>query len=216
MQHMPHKSLISTHKTWIGTLSDYVDHWRRTTGMSREAVAEMIISKYQDINKSSLPGVKDFANDKSNDIDKNYEARRVNADRVFRWLDDKSKDSTLLPTNFIPTVLLALPDDLRIRCANDLLRHIGMVAQEIVVEDSSSDALTHFRSIIKESADAELALAELLDGETVEELIAVQQEINELELATSKAKSFVSAKLANMRNNPLIDVTRAVSGRAKG
>lgn len=40
---------------------------------------------------------------------------KVNADRVFRWLDDGTKDTNLVPANFVPSILAALPTDLKVR-----------------------------------------------------------------------------------------------------
>ncbi|SEN77717.1 hypothetical protein [Nitrosomonas marina] len=191
MQHMPQK-------TWVAIISDHVDRWRRATGMSREAVAEMIISEYQRINKARLPGIKDFSNDKTQDIDTNFEARRVNADRIFRWLDDRTKDSTLLPTNFIPSILLAMPDDHRINCVNELFMQIGFCAQVLQREvlDKEKTALNHLQSIMKEGSEAELAVSRLVAEETLDDLVKAEKEIAESVEKLDQAHKYVTAKIA--------------------
>lgn len=191
MQHMPQK-------TWVAIISDHVDKWRRSAGMSREAVAEMIISEYQFANKARLPGIKDFSNDKTNDIDANFEARRVNADRIFRWLDDRTKDSTLLPTNFIPSVLSAMPDEYRAHCTNELLMQIGFCAQVLDCEHSDQEetALNHLQWIMKEGSEAEQAVSMLVDGETLDELVKAEREIAESVNQLKKAHKYVSSKIA--------------------
>ncbi|MCP5245715.1 MAG: hypothetical protein H6937_07130 [Burkholderiales bacterium] len=191
MQHMPQK-------TWVAIISDHVDAWRRSTGMSRESVAEIIISEYQLINKSRLPGIKDFSNDKTHDIDSNFEARRVNADRIFRWLDDRTKDSTLLPTNFIPSVLCAMPDEYRVRCVNELFMQIGYCAKVLNRNSSNQEetALNHLQRIIKERGEAELAVSMLITGENLDDLVNAEQQLAELSGELCKAYDYVTNKIA--------------------
>ena len=185
-------------KTWVAIISDHVDAWRRSTGMSRESVAEIIISEYQLINKSRLPGIKDFSDDKKHDIDANFEARRVNADRIFRWLDDRTKDSTLLPTNFIPSVLCAMPDDYRVRCVNELFMQIGFCAQVLNRNSSNQEetALNHLQQIMKEGGEAELAVSRLVAGETLDDLVKAEKEIAESAEKLGLAHEYVTTKIA--------------------
>lgn len=195
MQQMPQK-------TWISIISDHIDLWRRSTGMSREAIAELIISEYQKTNSVGLPGIKEFSNDKTADIDKNFEARRVNADRVFRWLDDRTKDSTLLPINFLPTILNAFPCPIRTRCINELLMQTGMFAQNIepaAADSDSESVLTHLKRIVKESGEVEQSLCELIDGCSEQELLNAQKEVNELLDVTKAVLRDIGMKLAESK-----------------
>lgn len=205
MQQMPHK-------TWVSIISDHVDLWRRSTGMSREAIAELIISEYQKTNVIGLPGIKEFSNDKTSDIDKNFEARRVNADRVFRWLDDRTKDSTLLPINFLPAVLNAFPVPIRTRCINELLVQTGMFAQNIerAAEDTDAESvLTHLKRIVKESGEVEQSLCELIDGCSDKELLNAQKEVNELLDVTKAVLRDIGIKLAeNKRKKSMLTAIR--------
>ncbi|SET40768.1 hypothetical protein SAMN05216326_12536 [Nitrosomonas marina] len=195
MQHMPQK-------TWVAIISDHVDKWRRSAGMSREAVAEMIISEYQFANKARLPGIKDFSNDKTGDIDTNFEARRVNADRIFRWLDDRTKDSTLLPANFIPSVLSAMPDEYRTHCVNELFMQIGFCAQALSSEHSDEEetVLSHLQLIMKEGGEAELAMSRLVDGETFDELTQAEKEIADLIESLPRIQRYVRSRIARKVN----------------
>lgn len=191
-----------TQKTIISIISDHVDAWRRSTGMSREAISELIITKYRNDNKHRLPGVKDFSNDKVKNVDEAFEARRVNADRIFRWLDDRSKDSTFLPANFIPSVLGSMPDDLRISCVNQILIQLDMFAQNIerpVNSDSCCNPLSHLKKLIKESREAEQSLCELIENYDQSDLMQAQKELSDLVQVAKEGLVSVSVRLSEMR-----------------
>ncbi len=92
-----------SHKTWIAIVLDHVNAWRKANGWSRETVVQMIVEAHECTNGPVVTGIKFEPHTADT-----FERWKVNADRVFRWLDDSSKDTNLLPTNFIPSILAAM------------------------------------------------------------------------------------------------------------
>jgi len=190
-------------KTWIGIIADHVDMWRRSSRLSRESIAALIVDKYNEMHPDGLPGVKEFSD--HSDI---YTRQTTNSARIFRWLDDRSKEENLLNANFLPVIVNAMPSEIRIHCFNEMFRQMNMVVAN--VDEPSQDnksqnknPLAHLKEILKESSDACNAVAELIDGETYEELIKAQQELLELVSASSNALNHVNAKLAAMNILPI-------------
>jgi hypothetical protein len=79
-----------------------VNTWRKREGWSRETVVTRIVGQYEKLGGPELTGI--VFNPETQD---SYDRAHVNADRVYRWLDDESKDLNLLPANFLPFVLAA-------------------------------------------------------------------------------------------------------------
>lgn len=143
-----------SHNTLIGTIRTAVVEWRKREGWSRESVAQEIVTKHEEI---GAPAVTDIAFDPvTRDA---YSRMKVNADRVFRWLDDESKDTNLLPVNFLPSILAALPADLQMQVLGALVRPLGL---QVTSSDGAMapafDPLIHASSIIKEGSEAAQAV----------------------------------------------------------
>ncbi|HEA6046738.1 TPA: hypothetical protein RXH49_006447, partial [Pseudomonas aeruginosa] len=107
--------------TLISTLLAVVNQWRRREGWSRETVVQHIVEAHERINAHIATGI--VFDPPSRDA---MDRMKANADRVFRWLDDSTKDNNLLPANFLPSILSALPNDLKIQALGDLLTPVGV------------------------------------------------------------------------------------------
>lgn len=125
---MRNVSHVSTqmNKTAISLLRDAISAWRRSFNWSRETVTEEIVIAHERIGGNCTTGIVFDASRADRD---ETDRRKVNADRVFRWLDDESKDTNLLPTNFLPSILAALPAERRIEVVNAILAPCGLVAR---------------------------------------------------------------------------------------
>jgi hypothetical protein len=115
MRQIPH----GQHKTLIGIIREHVIAWRTDLRLSREKIVAYIVEKHEEI--GNLSGI--VFDPVTRDED---ERRKVNAERVFRWLDDQSKENNLLPANFIPSVLAAMPIERRMACASEILVSVGL------------------------------------------------------------------------------------------
>ena len=168
MQTHPH-----THKpTLIATLAFWVESWRKAQGMSKQTMAALVVEAHERIGGPATTGI-EFANNPDA-----YKRVAINCDRVYRWLDDLSKDTNHLPANMIPSVLAALPENYRIHAMNDLLRPHGLAVRHTgtLVETPSP---AHLKGLVRETAEAAAAFTDLLDGATHEELEDAQHQLAE-------------------------------------
>lgn len=179
--------------TWISAIRDTVESWRKENGWSRETAAAMIVEAHERDGLHLVSGIVFDPNTRDT-----YERMKVNADRIFRWLDDVTKDCTLLPTNFIPSILAALPSDLRMHLVDDLLRSNGLACRQTSTSDDVSPITILLRSMMVETAQADQAVAALLDGVDPGELETAQREIVEaievLVRAQNRVESMMKGK----------------------
>lgn len=171
----------SWQKTVIATLRDVVQEWMRREGYSRETAAQLIIEAHDRIGGPAATKIE--FNPETRDA---YERARVNADRIFRWLDDVTKDRNMVPPNFIPSVLSALPLDLRLLAGNALMLPANMACHPLGEQSQGEKLLCLFKAKMKEGSDAQMAVAALLDGIAPGELKAAQVALQE-DIATSQA-----------------------------
>jgi len=191
MQNKLHKC----RESWIAIVASHVAMWRGSNDWSRETVTEAIVNKYAEMYPKGLPGIEKFSD--HSDV---FTRHTTNSARIFRWLDDFQKDKNLLGANFLPVILQAMPNEIRIHCINEMLRPMNVVANVVDNEDQSSGQkpLNHLKALIKEGSEACQAISELIDGETCDELVNAQKEILELKANAEAALSFVNSKLSQM------------------
>ncbi|MDZ4313652.1 MAG: hypothetical protein U0989_02580 [Azonexus sp.] len=152
----------ATHPSPIAIISDHVEAWRRDNRWSRETVADQIVQAHSRIGGQTFTGI--AFDPPTSDT---FERMRVNADRIFRWLDDRSKDKNLLPFNFFWSIAAALPTDRRALLINDLMHPIGLRVSAVLESDNEptpAEIVEHFQAIVTHTADATIAASQLLDG----------------------------------------------------
>lgn len=177
-------------KTLIAVLLEHVNAWRRLEGWSRETVAQAIVEAHEAIGGPALTGIR-F--DKSNpDV---FARQKAAADRIFRWLDDASKDSNLLPANFIPSILAAMPVTVRMSALNDLLRPFLLVAWPMDTAGGALDAPLMLKTLVKEQGEAAGAVADLVDGVTQEELLRASKELSDAISTASTMRAAIEKAL---------------------
>lgn len=152
----------SQHRTQIAILRDAVEVWRKRNGWSRETAAQTIVEAHERIGGPASTGI--VFEPPSRDT---FERVKANADRIFRWLDDSTKDKNLLPVNFVSSILAALPDEQRLQLADELLAPVGLAAR--YADDDSTvgtphGIALHFRAVVEHSAAAGVAMSQMLDG----------------------------------------------------
>lgn len=162
-------------RTLISTVLQYVNLWRKSRSWSRETVVQVIVETHEKING---PTVTDIRFEGSHpDV---FMRQKTNADRVFRWLDDSTKDNNLLPANFLPSILAAMPVGIRIQCVNEMLQPAELTVRTIGQPlNETEDFSVLLPSLLKESGEANVAVANLLDGATQEELAIARTELTE-------------------------------------
>lgn len=189
MQHESH-GLNADKATWIATIRDAVEVWRKANGWSRESAADRIVAVHDMRGGHRVTGIE--FNPPTRDT---FERVKVNADRIFRWLDDVTKDSTLLPTNFIPSVLAALPSDIRMHLVDDLLRSNDLACRQTLTASDASPITILLRSMMVETAQADQAVAALLDGVDPGELETAQREIADAIAVLVRAQNRVESMM---------------------
>lgn len=161
-------------RTLIATVMDYVNRWRKANGWSRETVSHVIVDVHRKTGGEEITGIV-FGGGHRDTFTRHKNA----ADRIFRWLDDSTKDSNLLPANFVLSILAAMPMDLRVACLNDLLRSLSVAVRPFVACQDRFDAADMLRRVIKEQSEAEMALVDLVDGAT-DELMRASKELSDV------------------------------------
>lgn len=176
-------------QTLIGIVREAVQTWYKREHWSRETVCAEIIDQFNLLDGTTPTGIKFDPPTKDT-----YDRQRINAERIFRWLDDATKDNNLLPANFLPYIIAALPVDLRIECAAAILRPTKLTVR--MVDSDDTGCLTQaLQNMAKEGGEAVAAIAKLMDGTTPAELKAAQKEITEAYHAAKEALKVVEAQL---------------------
>ncbi len=184
---------INSHdnKTLIAILLSYVEEWRKSQNWSRATAAQVIVEAHTEIGGQILTGI--YFNEHP-DV---YTRQTNNSDRVFRWLDDSTKDNNLLPANFILSILTALPMDFRIRFLNDVLSAVSVSCRPLTATSACLAANEMLKSIIKENNEAEMAIVDLIDGATKAELLKASKEVSDVIVVATDAYNRIENALWN-------------------
>lgn len=192
------KGNLHNGKTLIGIIREHTIAWRKSENWSRETVVQTIVEAHAEIGGPSgivfEPQTKDLT-----------EIREVNAQRVFRWLDDESKEGNLLPANFIPSILAAMPVERRMACTSEFLVSIGLGVR--VLDDTEEEDLS-----INDIFDVQIAHTSALQHSA----IAIQAptpenlEAADLHLAVFEKKNGRLRKKISAAKSRAISIGRAI------
>jgi hypothetical protein len=161
-------------KTLIGIIREHVIAWRKAQGWSRETVVQHIVEAHAVV--GGVTGI--VFEPQTKDI---CEIREVNAQRVFRWLDDESKEGNLLPSNFIRSILVAMPADRRAACMSEFLVSIGLGVHML---DDSEESPLDINDIFEAQmahGDALQAATQAIQNPTAENLELADLKLNKAE-----------------------------------
>ncbi|MDD5175775.1 MAG: hypothetical protein PHQ05_05060 [Sterolibacterium sp.] len=193
---------MTASRTPLAIVRDHVEDWRKSKRWSRETVVDAIVQAHERLGLDRLTGI--HFDPPTRDT---FERMRVNADRVFRWLDDSTKDKNLLPFNFIWSVLAAMPMERRLAMADTLLAPVDLGAREEIAEATGLDAdqdhtvLLHFQAMVSTSADAQVAMSQLLDGIDAGEPEQAKVKLSRTATAIQRALCLMS-RLLHRRKKP--------------
>ncbi len=180
------------HKTRIAMYRDCVEEWRKREGWSRETVCQVIVEAHERIDGPASTGIR--FEPPTTDV---YERQKVNAERIFRWLDDVTKDKNLLPANFEASIEEAMPIDIYLKFENMRLARKGVELRLVEAEPRPAlDLAPHLRSMVKESAEATTSLLGIGPDSTVDELKAACRELQEAEDSAAGAKRDIQSEIA--------------------
>jgi hypothetical protein len=180
------------HKTRIAMYRECIEEWRKREGWSRETVCQMIVEAHERIDGPATTGLRFDPPT----ID-TYERQKVNAERIFRWLDDVTKDRTLLPANFEPAVEEALPLDIYLKFENMRLARRGVELRLVEVAPAPKlDITPHVHSILKEYCEAASALVSIGPDATVDDIKYACRELQEAQDSAGAAKRDLQSEIA--------------------
>ncbi|WMD23327.1 hypothetical protein RAS12_13430 [Achromobacter seleniivolatilans] len=176
----------------IAVVRDHVSAWRKSLDWSRETLVDSIVKAHESLNGPAVTGIR--FEPPTGDT---FSRMKVNADRVSRWLDDESKENNLLPANFLPSVLAAMPHDRRRHCVDDLLRSLNLAVRTLATDGAETLSVGQLGNVLREQAEASAALAALLDGKATKgELIQAHRETSESIVALRQARATVERQMA--------------------
>jgi hypothetical protein len=170
-------------------LRNEIEAWRRAESIaciSREAFAAMVMEEHVRFGGEAGTGVEfSFVGD-------TYTQAKKAAQKLYRWLD---ADGTL-PAGMVPSILAALPNDLRLHCMNQFFRPLGVEARSLeVVAPAHFDGMAHLQAMIKENSEAQSAVVVAASTQTPEAIRAAIKEVGESIQADIDAKRSLEAAL---------------------
>ncbi|AOY00118.1 hypothetical protein BJP62_06425 [Jeongeupia sp. USM3] len=127
----------------IGAVRDALQLWAQREGWKHATLVQALVEVHYRDGLDRLTGV-DFSRDGDP-----ARVMKTNAERVMRWLDDQTKDTTLMPANLLRTVMAALPLDLRHWLANELLAGVGLTVS-LQAEPDAIDLRELLVRVVKE------------------------------------------------------------------
>lgn len=180
-------------QTLLGILREEISEYRRVHRLSRETIAANIVEAHERLGADTLVNIR--FEPKTVDT---FERMKVNADRIFRWLDDETKDGTLMPANFLQSLLAGIPEEVRRRALDRILMPLGFAVRSL----TGSQELVPFSAavateLMREQNDAAVAVTSLIDGYDKHELEAAHQEVSEAIDAGIKTRAMIEAQLAS-------------------
>ncbi|CAB3862961.1 hypothetical protein LMG26858_02318 [Achromobacter anxifer] len=182
-----------SHKTLIAILREHTSAWRKSLDWSRETMAEHMVAAHDRLNGPAATGLR-F---EPSTLD-TFGRLKVNADRIFRWLDDESKDSNLLPANFIPSILKAMPHDRRRHCVDDILRPLGLAVRTLALDGRDLLDQSQVTNLMREQTEAAAAAVSLLHVDsTPAQMITAHREVSESIVAARNVRASIERQMAH-------------------
>jgi len=163
-----------------------IEAWRRAGSVSREALAIEVMDAHQALGGEAATGVEfSFSGD-------TYTQAKRAAQKLFRWLDA----GDTLPANMVPSILAALPLDVRLHSLNQMFRPLGAEARSLEqVAPARFDGMAHLQAMIKEGGEAKSAVVAAISEPTPQAIKTAIKEVSESIEADTAAKRALEAAL---------------------
>lgn len=175
----------------IAILLEEISEYRRVHRLSRETVAQAIVEAHERLGADSVTGIR--FEPKTVDA---FERTKVMADRIFRWLDDKTKDGNLLPANFLPSILAGLPEEVTRRALDRILMPLGFAVRALAVQQPLVPfSVVVATTLMREQNEAGIAVTGLIDGYDRRELEGAHQQVSEAIDAGIKTRAMIEAQM---------------------
>ena len=143
-------------------IKDMIDGWRRGLQLSQSKIVARVVEAHKAIDGERVTEILFEEERSGRDL---THCQKINMQKVYRWLgaNDHNEDGPgNMPANFLPSVLAALPMDLRIQLANDILAPCGLVAHSATISSEDAfDPSQHVVTMLKELPEAKKAAFDL-------------------------------------------------------
>lgn len=180
-------------ESWIDCLKRYLRLWKRRTGASDATICDAIVHAHDALGLAAKTGIR-FSPGSADE----YNRQKANAARIMRMLTDEphTDGEAVAAINILPSILAAMPADLRALFLNEYLAPLGLTVRGIEgVEQPGLNATSHLVSLSREASEAQCAIASLIDGGTREELAKADAELADVEEAARKARTAIRQEL---------------------
>lgn len=180
-------------RTVVAALAAAMTDWKDSNAWSRESVADIVAGHFHDHHPNGLQGLV-FQRRGSGD---EYTRMHSNANKLFRWLDEVTKDTNLVPVNLLPYLLGAMPMQLRTKTINNILTLGGInMSAKPVDYVHPTKPLEMLEQVLSDSSEAAKALAALVDGVDPGELEHAQQTLTLALSSLQSAKDVIDCLLS--------------------
>lgn len=179
----------------VDVLRGALESWRRGNGQSRETVALNVTEAHARIGADVSTGI--TFDSSSKDV---YTQAKHAAQKLYRWLGGDDEQEAKLPANMVPSILAALPMDVRLDVLNQVLCPLGIEARSAEQGAATGlDTSKHLRAVMKESSEAQLALVSLPATATEADLLTAHRELVEAAQANERAAGALMAEITTRR-----------------
>lgn len=182
-------------ESWIDCLKRYIRLWKRrseTGVLSDAAICDEIVKAHNASGLATKTGIR-FAPGSSDE----YNRQKANAARIMRMLSDEpsTEFESVSLYNMLPSILAAMPSDLRADFLNEYLAPLGLTARGIEVEQVAQfNPTADLVKLAKEASEAQGAVADLIDGATPTEMAKAERELQDIIDAANTALSHVRSQ----------------------
>lgn len=180
-------------ETWIDCLKRYLRLWKRTGDYSDATICDFIVQAHAAMGLDAKSGIR-FT---PGSVDE-YNRQKANAARIMRMLSEEphTGGEAVAAINMLPSILAAMPVDLRINFLNEYIACLGLSVRGVDVDAGNAlNATVHLVSIARENSEAQSALADLIDGATAEELAKADRELSDAVDAATAARADVRQQM---------------------
>lgn len=180
---------MTDQKTQLAIINEGVRKWQKSAGLSsKEAIGDLIVQAHYEHGFDITTGItfQMTGNDE-------YHRMHINSQKIFRWLDGVTKETNLLNVNFVPSILVNMPADIKQETVSALLKSIDYTGQPASAAAKPLDPLDMLKDLVAQTASVKTSYLNLMDGIDPGE---IEDALNQTELAIDqliKAKASLTA-----------------------
>lgn len=183
VSHLPRKPVTAL-------IKDMLDGWRKIKGWSQSTMAAEVVAAHKQIDGERVAEI--FFEETRPGRDLTH-CQRINMQRIYRWLENDDGPGHM-PVNFLPSILAALPVDLRVQLANDILAPCGLTAQAATAEEGGEfDPIKHLEKFLVEFPEAKQAMMKMAHCRSPHTIRTVIKELDDVERVTKEARKGLEA-----------------------